>query len=140
MKREEKSRNGRTKIVVILLLFLKGFAFGEDLIYKYQRLLVEKGREERIIEEKAWNEAKDIAGNYVLVGDIKKPVTIVVKGESYLDMGRRIKGLYEPDLNLVIATDYNILVHEYLHAIFYLTGEIELSKDEKFMRKIYPDA
>lgn len=126
--------------VLCFLLITTNQGNAENVVYKYHKLLLEKIRNnyDLATEEKAWEEAKRIAYRYFDSIDIKKPATILVK-EKYIDMERGIRGVYEKDLNIVIATDYKVLVHEYLHAIFYLSGDERRAGDESFIRSLYPD-
>ncbi len=130
-------------ISITLYFLLMGQAGAEDILSKYQKLLIEKINnpvmQDIEMENNAWEKAKKISAQYVGSIDVEKPVTIVVNENRYLDYSKGLRGVYEPAMNIVIATDYEVLVHEYLHAIFYLTGNKGLAGDESFIRTIHPD-
>ncbi len=141
------NQNGyaRTKIVVMVAILFNAFiipAGADEIVYKYQKMLVEKIKNPVIkdieFEHRAWEEAKKIAVKYAGPVEVEKPLTLVIKNNRYLDSLKGIRGIYDLELNIVIATDYNVLVHEYLHAIFYLTGNKKIAADELFIRELYP--
>lgn len=128
--------------MAILFFAFIGQSGADEIIYKYHKMLVEKINNPVIkdiaFENGAWEEAKKIAVKYAGSADVEKPVTLVLKNNRYLDSSRGLRGIYDTDLNIVIATDYTVLVHEYLHAIFYLTGNKGIAEDESFIRTLYP--
>jgi len=142
--KNQKGNINYKKFIFMMLLFF-GFirqVDADEIVYKYQKILVEKIKNPVIkdieFEDDAWEEAKKIAGKYVKSADAEKPVTLIIKNNRYIDYSRGLRGIYDKDLNLVIATEYKVLVHEYLHAIFYLTGNTKFAEDELFIRSLYP--
>jgi hypothetical protein len=139
----KKEKKDILKHILMVMMLVLSFASAnaDEVTYKYQGLLIQKANtmtsEETRNEDSAWNNAKLIAQKYVDISNLEKPTTLVVKDQLYLDYSRKLKGIYDPELNIAIATDYNILVHEYLHAIFYLTGNYKLASDESFIRGLY---
>lgn len=137
-----KIRENTATIILIFCFIFMGQADADEIVFKYQKMLVEKIKNPVIkeieFENNAWEEAKKIALKYVNFSNVEKPVTLVIKNNRFLDSTRNLRGIYEADLNIVIATDYKVLVHEYLHAIFYLTGNTGIAEDESFIRSIYP--
>lgn len=142
-----KNQNGNAKIKIVILLAILFIAFivpagADGIIYRYQKMLVEKINNSDIkdieFENAAWEEAKKIAVKYIGSAEVEKPLTLMIKNSRYLDSSKGLRGLYDTDLNIVIATDRKVLVHEYLHAIFYLTGNRKIAEDESFIRELYP--
>ncbi len=143
-KVKKKIRERIFTILGILSFILTGGADAEDVLYKYQKLLIEKINnpvlQDIVRENNVWEKAKEISARYIgSTDDVQKPVTLVVYDSKYLDYSKGLRGVYEPEMNIVIATDYEVLLHEYLHAIFYLTGNEALAGDESFIRALDGD-
>lgn len=143
MKNQKGKLKGKiVRLFSVIIFVFTGQVVADEIVYKYQSMLLEKINNPAIkdieFENSAWAEAKKIAGKYVGSADVEKPVTLVIKNNEFLDLSRGLRGIYDPDLNIVLATSYKVLVHEYLHAIFYLTGNTGLARDELFIRGIAP--
>jgi len=126
--------------MLFLSIWLSVNAGADEIIYRYQKMLLDEIKENSVnnkeVKDRAWRQAKELVAPYVSADNIKQPITLVVDKE-YLDYQRRIKGIYEPDLNIVIATNFDVLVHEYIHTMLYAGGEQALSANESFIRQLW---